>query len=42
MSDLAVVRGKLVVLGVSGSIAAYKAVELARRLVQAGATEPSD
>ena len=38
MSDLAVVRGKLVVLGVSGSIAAYKAVELARRLVQAGAT----
>jgi len=38
VSDLAVVRGKLVVLGVSGSIAAYKAVELARRLVQAGAT----
>jgi phosphopantothenoylcysteine decarboxylase/phosphopantothenate--cysteine ligase len=31
-------RGKLVVLGVSGSIAAYKAVELARRLTQAGAT----
>jgi phosphopantothenoylcysteine decarboxylase/phosphopantothenate--cysteine ligase len=30
-------RGRFVVLGVSGSIAAYKAVELARRLVQAGA-----
>ncbi|MBI2773500.1 MAG: bifunctional phosphopantothenoylcysteine decarboxylase/phosphopantothenate--cysteine ligase CoaBC [Chloroflexi bacterium] len=30
-------QGKLVVLGVSGSIAAYKAVELARRLTQAGA-----
>jgi len=33
-----IVRGRLVVLGVSGSIAAYKAVELARRLVQSGAT----
>ena len=33
-----IVRGRLIVLGVSGSIAAYKAVELARRLVQAGAT----
>jgi phosphopantothenoylcysteine decarboxylase/phosphopantothenate--cysteine ligase len=31
------VRGRLIVLGVSGSIAAYKAVELARRLTQAGA-----
>ena len=31
-------RGLFVVLGVSGSIAAYKAVELARRLTQAGAT----
>ena len=30
-------RGKLIVLGVSGSIAAYKAVELARRLTQEGA-----
>ncbi|MEK6620504.1 MAG: bifunctional phosphopantothenoylcysteine decarboxylase/phosphopantothenate--cysteine ligase CoaBC, partial [Chloroflexota bacterium] len=38
MSGLEVVRGKLVVLGVSGSIAAYKAVDLARRLTQAGAT----
>jgi phosphopantothenoylcysteine decarboxylase/phosphopantothenate--cysteine ligase len=34
---LDIVRGKLIVLGVSGSIAAYKAVELARRLTQAGA-----
>jgi phosphopantothenoylcysteine decarboxylase/phosphopantothenate--cysteine ligase len=31
-------RGKFVVLGVSGSIAVYKAVELGRRLAQAGAT----
>jgi len=31
-------RGAFVVLGVSGSIAAYKVVELARRLTQAGAT----
>lgn len=38
MNGLEVVRGKFVVLGVSGSIAAYKAVELARRLTQAGAT----
>lgn len=37
MSDLEIARGKLIVLGVSGSIAAYKAVELARHLVQAGA-----
>ncbi len=36
--SLEIVRGKLIVLGVSGSIAAYKAVELARRLTQAGAT----
>lgn len=35
---LSVARGKFVVLGVSGSIAAYKVVELARRLTQAGAT----
>lgn len=35
---LELIRGKLIVLGVSGSIAAYKAVELARRLTQAGAT----
>ncbi|HEX9437319.1 MAG TPA: bifunctional phosphopantothenoylcysteine decarboxylase/phosphopantothenate--cysteine ligase CoaBC [Candidatus Limnocylindria bacterium] len=34
---LEIVRGRLIVLGVSGSIAAYKAVELARRLTQAGA-----
>ena len=31
-------RGLFIVLGVSGSIAAYKAVELARHLTQAGAT----
>ncbi len=31
-------RGRFIVLGVTGSIAAYKSVELARRLVQAGAT----
>lgn len=31
-------NGKHIVLGVSGSIAAYKAAELASRLVQAGAT----
>jgi len=33
-----VVRGRFIVLGVTGSIAAYKSVELARRLTQAGAT----
>jgi len=32
------VRGRFIVLGVTGSIAAYKSIELARRLVQAGAT----
>lgn len=35
--SLEAVRDRLVVLGVSGSIAAYKSVELARRLTQAGA-----
>ena len=35
--SLEIARGKLIVLGVSGSIAAYKSVELARRLTQAGA-----
>src|SRR3989475_4820527 len=30
-------RGRFIVLGVTGSIAAYKSVELARRLTQAGA-----
>ncbi|MEX2314866.1 MAG: flavoprotein, partial [Thermomicrobiales bacterium] len=35
MSNL---RGRRVVLGVSGGIAAYKAVDLASKLVQAGAT----
>jgi phosphopantothenoylcysteine decarboxylase/phosphopantothenate--cysteine ligase len=32
------VRGRFIVLGVTGSIAAYKSIELARRLTQAGAT----
>jgi phosphopantothenoylcysteine decarboxylase/phosphopantothenate--cysteine ligase len=32
------VGGRFVVLAVTGSIAVYKMVELARRLVQAGAT----
>ncbi len=32
------VKGKFIVLGVTGSIAVYKVVELARRLTQAGAT----
>ena len=31
-------RGRFVVLGVTGSIAVYKAIELARRFTQAGAT----
>jgi phosphopantothenoylcysteine decarboxylase/phosphopantothenate--cysteine ligase len=31
-------RGRFIVLGVTGSIAAYKSVELARRMTQAGAT----
>ena len=31
-------NGKFIVLGVTGSIAVYKVVELARRMVQAGAT----
>lgn len=37
-SGLGSTRGLFIVLGVSGSIAAYKVVELARRLTQAGAT----
>src|SRR6266540_350321 len=36
MSDI--FKGRFVVLGVTGSIASYKSVELARRLVQSGAT----
>jgi phosphopantothenoylcysteine decarboxylase / phosphopantothenate---cysteine ligase len=32
------VRGRFIVLAVTGSIAVYKTIELARRLVQAGAT----
>ena len=31
-------RGRFIVLGITGSIAAYKSIELARRLTQAGAT----
>lgn len=37
MAAADVLRGRRVVLGVSGGIAAYKAVELCRRLVDAGA-----
>jgi len=37
MSDLSALRGRRIVLGVSGGIAAYKAVEICRRLVDAGA-----
>jgi len=36
-SDLTPLRGRRVVLGVTGGIAAYKAIELCRRLVDAGA-----
>ncbi len=36
--NAAALSGKFVVLGVTGSIAVYKVVELARRLTQAGAT----
>lgn len=35
--DLSVLRGRRIVLGVSGGIAAYKAVELCRQMVDAGA-----
>jgi phosphopantothenoylcysteine decarboxylase/phosphopantothenate--cysteine ligase len=35
--DAAVLRGRRIVLGVSGGIAAYKAVDVCRRLVDAGA-----
>jgi phosphopantothenoylcysteine decarboxylase/phosphopantothenate--cysteine ligase len=34
---MAVLSGKTIVLGVSGSVAAYKAAEIARRLIEAGA-----
>lgn len=37
MDVIPVLRGKRILLGVSGSIAAYKAAELASRLTQAGA-----
>ena len=36
-ADLAPLTGRRVVLGISGGVAAYKAVELCRRLVDAGA-----
>jgi phosphopantothenoylcysteine decarboxylase / phosphopantothenate---cysteine ligase len=36
-AELAALRGRRVVLGVAGGIAAYKAVEICRRLVDAGA-----
>lgn len=37
MSETLPLRGKTVVLGVTGSIAAFKAVEILRRLTKAGA-----
>ena len=37
MTDMSVFRGRRVVLGVSGGIAAYKSVEVCRRMVDAGA-----
>ena len=37
MSALSVFQDKTIVLGVTGSIAAYKAVDLASQLTQAGA-----
>lgn len=37
MADMSAFRGRNVVLGVSGGIAAYKAVEICRRMVDAGA-----
>ncbi|MDP9135497.1 MAG: bifunctional 4'-phosphopantothenoylcysteine decarboxylase/phosphopantothenoylcysteine synthetase, partial [Actinomycetota bacterium] len=36
-ADLRPLRGRRVVLGVSGGIAAYKAVDVCRRMVDAGA-----
>src|SRR5437773_11672626 len=36
-NDLITLRGRRIVLGVSGGIAAYKAVDVCRRLVDAGA-----
>ncbi len=35
---MSALEGRFIVLGVTGSIAAYKSIELARRLTQAGAT----
>lgn len=37
MTEIALIKDKRIVLGVSGSIAAYKAVDLASKLTQAGA-----
>ena len=37
MTEMSVFRGRRIVLGVSGGIAAYKAVEVCRRMVDAGA-----
>ena len=37
METIAVFRSKRIVLGVTGSIAAYKAADLASKLTQAGA-----
>lgn len=40
MEPIAVLQGKQITLGVTGSIAAYKAVDLASKLTQAGARVP--
>ncbi|MCY3864900.1 MAG: bifunctional phosphopantothenoylcysteine decarboxylase/phosphopantothenate--cysteine ligase CoaBC [Chloroflexi bacterium] len=37
MAEIALLQGKRIILGVSGSIAVYKAVDLASKLTQAGA-----
>ena len=37
MSDISYLSGKRIVLGVGGGIAAYKSVELLRRLIDLGA-----
>ena len=37
MEAIALLRGKRIILGVCGSVAAYKAVDLASKLTQAGA-----
>ena len=40
MQSLAALNGREILLGVTGGIAAYKAADLASKLVQAGAPMP--